>query len=431
MRITPINASLSVNKTLANLLFLYIISILFTYPYGIAILEDSYARIPDLFAIAIGIFALAIWSLLNKSKFKLRPLLPIIPFLTLEVTLPILGGMYYEAFLSNSLSSMRVLLLYLPIGVCCCWLGISSSLKLDRRIDKLLRIAIIANLGYAIIQLAVYLGILSDSFLVSTSLDSFIADDHFREIQGLRIAGFFTNTTGLSVFGIVAMSYFLSKYKSIGRFYYLIYSMLALMLVILSTARAAYVGAVLIILFSILSSKLSKSIKTITIITLAVGLLLFVLGFYFKIDYEVFFHRFIRIREEGLAADYSWKNRVAILWPKVIAGMKDYPLGTLVPSYKIFRLIDSGYLTYYCQGKWLFIAGLLWFYLSSYFNLLSAKTIKKGWSVDFVYCLLIYIIPAMVTSNPMRSPVIIFALIYGLWFFSIEKQLAAKRFYWK
>lgn len=430
MKTTTLNNSISVDKTLANLLLLYLASVIFTYPYGIPIVGDNYARIPDLFALGMGGFAVTVWALQGKSKYRLQPLGAIAPFFALEIILPIIGGIYYGSF-SDSLSAMRVVFLYLPIVVCCLWLGITSSLKLERRIDKLLRIATIANLVYSIIQLAVYIGILSRSFLLGTYLESFVADEHYREIQGLRTAGFFTTTTSFSVFGIVVLCYFLAKYKATEKMRYLIYLMLALILVLLSTARAAYVGIVLIFLFNIFSSKLSKSLKTISIITISVFLLLIILGNYFQIDYELFFQRFIRISEEGIEQDYSWQTRIEGIWPKVIAGMKNYPFGTLVPSYEIFGFIDSGYLTYYAQGSWLFIVGLLWFYISTFISLFTSKIKSRGWSVDFLYYLLLYIVPAMVVNNPMRSPTIVFALIYGLWFFSIEKKLVSKRFDWR
>lgn len=425
---TTLNSSISIDKTLANLLFLYLASIIFTYPYGIPIVGDNYARFPDLFALAIGSFAVVVWSLQGKSKFRLVPVLSILPFFILETIFPLIGGIYYGSF-SDSLSGIRVILLYLPIVVCCFWLGINSSLKLDRRIDKLLQIATIANLGYGIVQLAVYMGVFPQSILIGSYLDSFAADDHYREIQGIRIAGFFNNTTSFSVFGIVVLCYFLAKYKATDKTRYLAYLMLAVILVLLSTARAAYVGIVLIFLFNIFSSKISKSVKTIFITTLAIFLLLVVLSYYFQIDYERFFQRFIRISEEGLQQDYSWQTRVEGIWPEVISEMPNHPFGTLIPSYKVFGFIDSGYLTYYAQGSWLFIVGLLWFYISTFISLFRAKIKPQGWSVDFLYYLLLYIVPAMVVNNPMRSPTIVFALIYGLWFFSIEKKLISKRFY--
>lgn len=430
MKTTTLNNSISIDKTLANLLFLYFASVIFTYPYGIPIIGDNYARIPDLFAFAMGGFALTVWSIQGNSKFRWRPLLSIVPFLILEIILPVIGAIYYGS-LSDALSGFRVMLLYLPVILCCLWLGINSSFQLERKIDKLFKISTIANLLYSMIQLAVYIGILSRSFLLGTYLESFAADQHYREIQGLRIAGFFTTTTSLSVFGIVALCYFLAKYNATGKSRYLVYLMLALILVLLSTARAAYVGAVLIILFNIFRSKPSKSLKTLSIIVIAIFLLLIVLGSYFQIDYEHFFQRFIRIREEGLAEDYSWQTRVEEIWPMVIAGMKNYPFGTLVPSYEVFGFIDSGYLTYYAQGNWWFLLCLFWFYISSIFYLFTNTKFVKGWSAYFLYYLFIYTIPAMIVNNPMRSPVTIFALIYGFWFFSIERYLTKKRLDWR
>ena len=37
---------------------------------------------------------------------------------------------------------------------------------------------------------------------------------------------------------------------------------------------------------------------------------------------------------------------------------RDYPFGTLISAPRIAALIDSGYLNFYMQGKWVFVAAL-------------------------------------------------------------------------
>ncbi|MBE9170092.1 hypothetical protein IQ238_22070 [Pleurocapsales cyanobacterium LEGE 06147] len=430
MRITNINASLPVNKVLADLLFFYVLSILFTYPYGIDLVADNSIRLPDLFSLAAGGFALASWLILGKSKLKLKALFPILPFFCLELILPIIGAIYYGPF-SASLSSVRVLLLYLPVMVCCFRFGVSSSVQFERRLDKLFRITIILNLIYALVQLAVYLAILPEFLLITNSLELLAVDEHFNQITGLRVSGFFINTIALAAFGIVAMSYFLSKYKVSKKSSYLIYAMLALLLVLLSTSRVAYLAALLILLFNIITSKLNKSFKTIIITAIAIIFLGLILNVYLQIDYEIFFQRFIRLKEQGLEKDYSWNTRVVKLWPAVLLSLRKYPLGTLIPSFKVFGIIDSGYLTYYAQGKWLFIISLIFCFINIFLYSFRAKENKQGWSANFLRCLLIYLVLDMVVDNPMRSPTVIFALIYGLWFVSVEKQLVNRKLYYR
>ncbi|MDJ0688881.1 MAG: hypothetical protein QNJ41_10250 [Xenococcaceae cyanobacterium MO_188.B32] len=421
MRIQSYNTSIPINKTISTLLIWYGIAILFTYPYGIEVIGDNYIRLPDLIAIAMAGLVGLHWFLLGKSKLKLQPLFPLLPFLCLELIFPIIGAIYYGP-ISVFLSSGRVLLLYLPITICVIRLSTKSALKLDTKIEKLLKIAVITNLFYSIIQLAVNMRILPEFLLITNSLEVFAADEHFNQLSGLRISGFFVNVSALATFGIVAMSYFLAKFQVKSKENHLLYVMIALLLVLLSTSRSAYVVALILIIFSLITSKLKKSLKIALTIILSFLFLALLLSLYLEIDYEVFFSRFIRIQEEGLQQDYSWSTRVQGLWPIILYRLRAYPWGTLVPSFKVLGIIDSGYLTYYAQGKWIFIAGLF----SSFILILTAsfrvKKSHKNWSVFFLRYLLVYLLFSMVVTNPMRSPTVIFALLYGLWFLSLAQN---------
>ncbi len=436
MRLQSYNASFPVNKTISQLLLLYLILIIFTYPYGIEVTRDNYVRLPDLAALVIGGFALLCWFILGKSKLKLKPLFPILPFLFLELIFPILGAIYYGP-ISVSLSSARVLLLYLPVTICIFRLSAVSGLKLDLKLEKLLKIALITNVIYCIIQLAVSIGIMPESWLITKSLEAFAADEHFAQTSSFRVSGFFVNMSALASFAIVAMSYFLAKFQVKSDRRYLTYIMLALLLVMFSTSRSAYMVASLILFFCLLTSKFNKSLKILLTIILSVFFLLLVLSFYLEIDYDIFFSRFIRIQEQGLEQDYSWSTRVEEVWPLVLYKLQKYPWGTFIPSFKILGIIDSGYLTYYAQGKWIFITGfigsLAWIFCACF----RVEKSQTNWAVFFLRYLLIYISLAMVVTNPMRSPLVIFALLYGLWFLSIDekkqyfKNSASSRFLYK
>ena len=425
MKLQSDSYKLPINKTIRQLLALYFISLVFTYPYGIEIVEDNFIRLPDLLAIAIGAFSISAWLVLGKSQVKLKPLLPILPFLMMEILFPIIGVGYYKS-VTVSLSSFRVLLLYLPMIICIFRLGLVSALKLDLKLEKLFKIAVISNLIYCIIQLAVGIGLMPEFLLITNNLESWAADAHFNQLSGLRVSGFFGNVPALVSFGIIAMSYFLAKFQVRSKTQYLIYITLALLLILFSTSRSAYLVSLVIIIFSLITSKFKKSLKvSLTIIFSIIFLLLF-LSFYLEIEYEVFFSRFLRIQEQGLEQDYSWNTRVEQLWPMVIYKLRKYPWGTLVPSFKIMGIIDSGYLTYFAQGKWIFIGGLLssfaWILMASF----SVRYSSKNWAAFFVRYLLVYIILSMIVNNPMRSPFMIFALLYGLWFLSIEDKQSWK-----
>ncbi|VEP13238.1 membrane hypothetical protein [Hyella patelloides LEGE 07179] len=426
MEIQSSNYKISINKTIRQLLVLYFISLIFTYPYGIEIINDNFIRFPDLIAIAITSFSVSCWLLLGKSRLKIRPLLPILPFLILELLFPIIGAFYYGS-MSDSLSSARVLLLYLPVTICILKLGNVSAYKLDLKLEKLFKIAVIINLIYCIIQLAVGMGLLPEFLLITNSLESWAADSHFNQLSGLRVSGFFVNVSALAAFGIITMSYFLAKFQVKKQGIYLVYLMTALLLIMLSTSRNAYIVAALIIFLSLITSGIKRSFKLAITIIISVVLLIILLNLYLELDYDVFFSRFIRVQEQGLEQDYSWSTRVEDVWPMVLSELRKYPWGTFIPSFKVLGIIDSGYLTYYAQGKWIFIAGLVssfvWILIASF----RVKNSQKNWAVFFLRYLLVYISPAMVVNNPMRSPFVIFALLYGLWFLSIDKQQFFKK----
>lgn len=423
MNIAPSKNLVSTDNILAITLLLYLISLLFTYPYGISVNEDNYLRIPDLFAVASGgLYLLFISVSKSKSKFKLRPLVPILPLLFLEVVLPILGAIDNKK-LSFSFSGIRILLLFLPVIVCTLHLSTVNSLKFEQVFQKIFKLTILTNLVYCLIQFAVVLNILPKSLLIETYLESWSADGHFNALQGLRVSGFFINSTALAVFGIIALSYFLSKYKLSKKLTHILYGMSAFLLILFSTSRVAYISAFLILMFYLISSGIKQSFKVLIIAVLTIVTLLFILQGLFAIDTSIFFERFIRVQDDGIEQDFSWNYRVANLWPKVLSQLADYPFGTLAPPTKIMGLIDSGYLTFYAQGKWVFLMSLLFCFCQIFFMSIKSLNKQKGWSSNFLLCLLIFLIIAMITSNPMHSPIIIFSLIYGLWFLAVEKRL--------
>ena len=86
-------------------------------------------------------------------------------------------------------------------------------------------------------------------------------------------------------------------------------------------------------------------------------------------------------------------------------------------------MIDSGYLNYYLQGRWLFVAALAvllagqwWIGLRAFFGPASRRL---GLLVLF---LVIYLSAAMVVSNPLRSPLMIAFIVFALWRIGFEQQ---------
>ena len=81
---------------------------------------------------------------------------------------------------------------------------------------------------------------------------------------------------------------------------------------------------------------------------------------------ERMFHRFQRLAESGLLADVSFGERITDIAATALAVASDYPMGTLISAPRIAALIDSGYLNYYLQGKWVFMASITFMLMSQW-----------------------------------------------------------------
>ncbi len=99
-----------------------------------------------------------------------------------------------------------------------------------------------------------------------------------------------------------------------------------------------------------------RKLKLVAILLAGVAAILLVIEQ--TIGLEQAFYRFTRIVESGLLADVSFGQRIQHTWPAALAVARDYPFGTLISAPRIAALIDSGYLNFYMQGKWVFIASV-------------------------------------------------------------------------
>ena len=132
-------------------------------------------------------------------------------------------------------------------------------------------------------------------------------DQHFHVLQGLRPAGFFNNSTALSVFGVVCLSFFYARYVSNGARRDLVHSLLSIAVIVLTTSRAAFVGSAAIIFAGWwLLSTGRKLALTAILICGAAAVLLMVEK---TIGVELVFNRFQRLVESGLLQDVSFGSR--------------------------------------------------------------------------------------------------------------------------
>lgn len=410
-----------------NLLALYLLAYFFFYPYGVPITGTATARLVDLVAllcIALGGLALVQHMRINATVLVFWPILP---FLAMELLLPLAGVVVFDAP-GGVFNAGRLFILHAPVLIAACFCATARLDELHRRITRMLQIILIANFIYASMQLAVGFGVLPEGVLFMELLTPFAVDDNYDTVRNLRESGFFANATGLSQMGIVAIAYFLARYQEGNRRSDLFFALLGMATVVLSTSRAAYVGMFLIIGWMLAQSLLSLKVRRIRqvftigmVLGVAGALMLWLIATLF--GFEEFFARFIRIFEGGLENDYSFSTRANELWPTVLAKVHAYyPYGTLLPAPQVLGLIDSGYLTYYAQGRWLMLGSLILLFASLIVYTQISLRGWNNWSRHFVFFLLLYIIPAMVVTNPMRSPLIVFMLYYGMWAIHCERQ---------
>jgi hypothetical protein len=270
-------------------------------------------------------------------------------------------------------------------------------------------------------QIANTLGIVPGAFLVTSWLEPWAVDRNYNLIQGLRPAGFFANSTGLSVFGIVCLAFFYARFVSGASRRDFMHVLLALGVIVLSTSRTAYAAGAAILFAGWLH--LSPRRKGVIALILAAGIAALLVVVEQTVGIDDAFYRFQRLADSGLLEDASLGKRVYESWPAAIAAAQAYPIGTLVQATRALPVIDSGYLNYYLQGRWIFVtalavllAGLWWIGLRAFFGPASRRL---GLLVLF---LAIYLSAAMIVSNPMRLPLMITFIVFTLWRIRFEEQ---------
>jgi hypothetical protein len=272
------------------------------------------------------------------------------------------------------------------------------SVQFEESLAKLLAVTLWLNLAYAVLQVAAAIGVVPRQLLITEWLQPWAVDHNYNVIQGLRPAGFFNNSTALSVFGIVCLCFFYARHVSSGARKDLVYALVAIGIVVLSTSRAAYAACAAII-FAGWWHLDRPQVHALTAILVAggAGPLILVQE---TIGVEV-----VSTGSSALRRAACWRMnrlvRVHQIWPAALAAARDYTFGTLIQPTRALPLIDSGYLTYYLQGKWPFVAALAAL-LSSfwYFGLRAFFGLKSQRFGILALFLAIYLAGALLISNP-------------------------------
>lgn len=403
---------LKISALLDGLLIAYICSLIFFYPFGIPVLGNNNIRISDI--IAFPLLALGLISFFQFGSIKKLPLLNsiILLFVVFELFYPLLGLFVGYEGLGAFGNTLRMALIWLPFYLYILINEEGKVEKIDKYLNRILKVSLLLNIGYGLIQIAVKVRILPYNFLITKYLEPFAVDSHFRVTDGIRASGFFVNTTALSVFAILSLSYFLGRFIGKKRMEDSVYILISFVAIILTTSRAAVFTGALILGIGWLFFDRKRKLITLLIFTVVAGLMFTLIEVY--IGSEVLFERFIRLAEVG-AQDNSFAARSDRIWPRVLQRLEEFEMGTLVNAVSKVGLIDSGYLTYYSQGKWPFLFVLVAFLGAIIFCGLNIFRNSKNWGNFMVLAIGIYLVSTMVVLNPLRSPIVIFFLLFGLW----------------
>lgn len=405
------------------LLKLYLISIIFLYPYGIFLVGEVALRIPDIFAFLAIFLGLLIVTQRQTVMRSVRHLTPIMPLVAVELLLPLIGTAALGGGIGGVANSLRMFVLWGPMLFYVLVFRQAAESDFHRSVYKILAVSIVINLIYAFLQLSVKLGMTPDIVVIKPLLQGFAVDNNFQPtIQGLRADGFFANSTGLAVFGICTLCYFLGRHLASRDITDIVLALMSCLLVLVTISRAGMAAMLLILLAYVLYSNLKRAINFLLIFSAMATVSLILINSFIGLD--AIYDRidiFLTLGVDGASQDFSFSSRIHGSWPDTLSRLNAYPYGTFVSAGAELGLIDSGYLTYYAQGKWLFLATVVFFILSSVY--LGAKSLiyRDNWPRKSLFFLVIFIAGAMVVSIPLRNPITCFMILYLLHISGLEQ----------
>jgi hypothetical protein len=396
-----------------RLLLLHVVALFLGNPYGFRVIGDYSVRVSDLTAVAtclVGIFAMALapWLRLPWLLF-----LPVLVFLAFEAGFPVIGSVTYGGP-ADALSGARIFLLYAPFLLAGLVLGRRFQ-EFDRVFARIVAAFVVINLLYAILQILIRMGLLPSTLLVTAYLEPWAVDPFFRVVDGFRASGFFVNTTALSVFAVLAMAFFLARSSTERAAGSLVTAGLALVLLMLTLSRAAIVAGTVILITSLALSSMRHRALAAGVLGIMVG------AVYLAIDHLIGFDQFfarVALLTGGVTAlegDRSFTLRVTQIWPAVLEQGRSFTHGTLISPSKLIGLVDSGYLTYYLQGRWpmtialvVFLAAIGW---------VGGLDVRSGrtWAGPFLLYTFIFLFGAMLISRPLHSWVLVMFVINAWW----------------
>lgn len=415
-------ASCSLLDVYENVLLAYLASLLYLYPYGIPLGGEASIRAPDLLGLLCLLLGVAALILRRRVRADLVFFAVVGHFVLLELATPTIGAIgYHQPF--DAVSTLRMAILWLPMVLLTMLAEPAKEPRFEQKLYILLAATLWLNVPYALVQIAVDLGYAPGWMAFTMFLEPWTVDRQFAVVVGLRPAGFFVNTTALSVFGIVCLCFFYARYVANRVRTDLLLSLVSIFLVVLTTSRAAYAAVALIVLVGWFALTGRRKVAVLLVLIACVTVLLVAVEKTVGLDQA--FYRFQRVAESGLLADVSFGHRVKDTWPAALEAARNYPFGTLISAPRIAVLIDSGYLTYYIQGKWVFIASATFMLLGQW--TIGLRRLRRPYLQPgglMILFLAVYVTLAMIITNPLRSPLVISFIAFAFWKLKVERQSA-------
>lgn len=423
--IAPMPWSLDATKLLFTAVVLYLTLSMFLYPYGFRLVGTAFFRFGDFVALLVFAVAALLILLYGRIRGTILIFWPVLPLLVVDMLMPLAGVVLFGAT-SGINNALRTLTLHALVLTAACF---ADSRRLDELLKPIifvLKFGLLANLVYVSIQIGVSVQLLPESLLITRRLEMF-SDGTVRE-HFLRPSGFFRRAPDIAEFGVIGLGFFAARFKYTNRWSDMIFAVIGIVLVLLSTSRATLVAVAVILLLFFGSYLVQFKLRTLfqigriaLVIVVVSSVFLWWLGS--AVDTERYFARVARLGSAEITEDRSLLTRTEKRWPYVLDQVeRKYPYGTLINPHDVFGPVDSGFLFYYVQGRWLGLVPVLWLFAGLFYLIFLKRYQRAGWTRLFLLYLAVHTGTRMIVSVALHQPVLMFWLYLSLWLLYAEEQ---------
>ncbi len=404
---------------------LYLFLSLLFYPYGFVLIGTAFFRFGDLVALLIFGIAILLAVIHKRMRGTILVFWPILPLLVVDMLMPLAGAVMFNTIDGVS-NALRILVMH---GIILAVASFTCTHRLDeliRVVVLVLKIGLLANLMYAILQILVNANVLSENVLFLRFLEPF--SDGSIQDNTTRPKGFFDIVMDLAELGIIGLAFFLARYRHSQQLSDLAFAIIGLIIVIISTSRATLVVALVIGGLFLGSYFTRLSWRNITQIS-RILLLVFLFGGVFfwwinsVIDTERYFYRVMILTSGDILEDGSWSTRVEKRWPYLLRKVEQsYPFGTLLNPHDVLGPMDSEYIAHYVQGRFLGILPVIWLFTSLVYLTVIRQCNRRSWVRSFLLYLTIYAGLHGVVAIVLSSSIFLFWLYFALWMLYADQQ---------